>query len=49
MPSATHLTSTVLAALAILLPRPAPDGQLTTPIWAPLEGRSANAGVRVSF
>lgn len=33
----------------LLLPARAPDGRWTTDLWAPLEGRSLNAGVRVEF
>jgi iron complex outermembrane receptor protein len=33
----------------LLLPARAPDGRWLTDVWAPLEGRSFNAGVRVRF
>jgi iron complex outermembrane receptor protein len=33
----------------LLLPARAPDGRLTTDVWAPLEGRTLNAGVRIDF
>lgn len=33
----------------LLLPQRAPDGRWTTDLWAPLEGRSVNAGVRVEL
>lgn len=33
----------------LLLPARAPDGRFTTDLWAPLEGRSVNAGVRMAF
>lgn len=33
----------------LLLPAQAPDGQWTTAVWAPLEGRAFNAGVRLEF
>jgi outer membrane receptor for ferrienterochelin and colicins len=34
---------------ALLLPAPAPEGRWTTDAWAPLEGRTFNAGVRLEF
>ena len=33
----------------LLLPAQAPDGRWTTDVWAPLEGRVFNAGVRLEF
>ena len=33
----------------LLLPAQAPDGRWTTDVWAPLEGRVVNAGVRWEF
>jgi iron complex outermembrane receptor protein len=33
----------------LLLPAQAPDGRWTTDVWAPLEGRVFNAGVRFEF
>ena len=33
----------------LLLPSQAPDGRWTTDVWAPLEGRVINAGVRLEF
>ncbi len=33
----------------LLLPAPGPGGRVTTDAWAPLEGRTFNAGVRWSF
>jgi outer membrane receptor for ferrienterochelin and colicins len=33
----------------LTLPARAPDGRWTTDVWAPLEGRSFNAGVRLAF
>jgi len=33
----------------LLLPAQAPDGRWTTDVWAPLDGRVFNAGVRVEF
>jgi outer membrane receptor for ferrienterochelin and colicins len=33
----------------LLLPSQAPDGRWTTEVWAPLEGRVFNAGVRMEF
>jgi len=33
----------------LLLPTRAPDGRWTTDVWAPLEGRVFNAGVRLEF
>jgi iron complex outermembrane receptor protein len=33
----------------LLLPARAPDGQWTTEVWVPLEGRAFNAGVRLEF
>ena len=33
----------------LLLPTRAPDGRWTTDVWAPLQGRVINAGVRVEF
>ncbi len=33
----------------LLLPAQAPDGRWTTEVWAPLEGRVVNAGVRLEF
>jgi outer membrane receptor for ferrienterochelin and colicins len=34
---------------ALLLPVRAPEGRWTTDVWAPLEGRTFNAGVRLEF
>jgi len=34
---------------ALLLPARAPEGRWTTDAWAPLEGRTLNAGVRLEF
>ena len=34
---------------SLLLPAQAPDGRWTTDVWAPLEGRVINAGVRLKF
>jgi iron complex outermembrane receptor protein len=34
---------------SLVRPTQAPDGRWTTDVWAPLEGRAFNAGVRVSF
>ncbi|CAN5843726.1 N/A [soil metagenome] len=34
---------------ALLLPARAPEGRWTTDAWAPLEGRTFNAGVRLEF
>jgi outer membrane receptor for ferrienterochelin and colicins len=33
----------------LLLPARSPEGRWTTDVWAPLEGRTFNAGVRVEF
>lgn len=33
----------------LVLPARAPDGRWTTDVWAPLEGRVVNAGLRVEF
>lgn len=33
----------------LLLPARAPEGRWTTDAWAPLEGRTFNAGVRLEF
>ena len=33
----------------MLRPAPAADGRIATDVWAPLEGRSINAGVRIQF
>jgi outer membrane receptor for ferrienterochelin and colicins len=33
----------------LLLPRPSVDGRLTVDAWAPLDGRTFNAGLRVAF
>jgi outer membrane receptor for ferrienterochelin and colicins len=33
----------------LLLPARAPEGRWTTDVWAPLEGRTINAGVRLEF
>jgi iron complex outermembrane receptor protein len=33
----------------LLLPRRSPDGRWSTDAWAPLEGRTINAGVRYRF
>ena len=33
----------------ILLPSPAPDGRVATDVWAPLDGRTINGGVRVTW
>ena len=33
----------------LVLPARAPDGRWTTDVWAPLEGRSFNAGVKIEF
>jgi len=33
----------------LVLPARAPDGRWTTDVWAPLEGRVFNAGVRLEF
>jgi iron complex outermembrane receptor protein len=33
----------------LMLPARASDGRWTTDVWAPLEGRSVNAGMRLSF
>lgn len=33
----------------LVLPRRAPDGEWTVDVWAPMEGRVANLGVRVKF
>jgi outer membrane receptor for ferrienterochelin and colicins len=33
----------------LLLPARAPEGRWTTDVWAPLEGRTFNAGVRLEF
>ncbi|HVL68167.1 MAG TPA: TonB-dependent receptor [Vicinamibacterales bacterium] len=33
----------------LLRPFPAADGRIATDVWAPLEGRSINGGVRISF
>ena len=33
----------------ILLPGPGPDGRIATDVWAPLEGRTINGGVRVTW
>jgi iron complex outermembrane receptor protein len=33
----------------ILRPYPSPDGRIATDAWAPLEGRTINGGVRISF
>ena len=33
----------------LLLPAQAPDGRWTTDVWAPLEGRVFNGGVRFEF
>jgi outer membrane receptor for ferrienterochelin and colicins len=33
----------------LLLPARSPDGRWTTDVWAPLEGRTFNAGVRLAF
>lgn len=33
----------------LIRPSRAPDGRWTTDVWAPLEGRAFNAGVRISF
>jgi iron complex outermembrane receptor protein len=33
----------------ILLPRPGPDGRIATDVWAPLEGRTINGGLRVTW
>ena len=33
----------------LLLPAQAPDGRWTTDVWAPLDGRVVNVGVRVEF
>jgi len=33
----------------MLRPSPAADGRIATDVWAPLEGRSINAGVRIQF
>lgn len=34
---------------SLLLPTPGPGGRRTSDVWAPLEGRLFNAGVRVAF
>ena len=34
---------------SLLLPQPGPGGRRTSDVWAPLEGRLFNAGVRVAF
>ncbi len=34
---------------ALLLPARAPEGRWTTDVWAPLEGRTFNAGLRLEF
>jgi iron complex outermembrane receptor protein len=34
---------------SILRSSPAPDGRVTTDVWAPLEGRNINGGVRIRF
>ena len=33
----------------LLRPTPSPDGRIATDVWAPLEGRNINGGVRISF
>jgi outer membrane receptor for ferrienterochelin and colicins len=33
----------------MLRPTPSPDGRIATDVWAPLEGRTINGGVRISF
>jgi iron complex outermembrane receptor protein len=33
----------------LLLPAREPDGRWTTDVWAPLEGRVINAGVKLEF
>lgn len=33
----------------LVLPAPSPEGRWTTDAWAPLEGRTFNAGVRIDF
>ncbi len=33
----------------ILLPGPGPDGRIATDVWAPLEGRTINGGLRVTW
>ena len=33
----------------LVLPTPSPTGRPTTEVWAPLEGRYFNAGVRMEF
>jgi iron complex outermembrane receptor protein len=33
----------------ILRPSPAADGRIATDVWAPLEGRTVNGGVRVTW
>jgi outer membrane receptor for ferrienterochelin and colicins len=33
----------------MLRPYPSPDGRIATDVWAPLEGRTINGGVRISF
>jgi outer membrane receptor for ferrienterochelin and colicins len=34
---------------ALLLPARTPEGRWTTDVWAPLEGRTLNAGIRLEF
>ena len=33
----------------LILRAPGPDGRFTVDAWAPLDGRTFNAGVRVTF
>jgi outer membrane receptor for ferrienterochelin and colicins len=48
--NATNLTGVRQTGFdPLLLPERAPDGRWTTDLWAPLEGRSLNVGVRVEF